>query len=247
MARENFPVCLPIILKHEGGWADHPKDPGGATMKGITLTTFRRYKPNAGKTALRNISDEDVARIYRDGYWDTVGAEALHHGVDLAVFDVSVNSGPGRAKKLLAANATKQGDALIKAICASRMAFLRGLKHWSTFGKGWSRRVADIEARGVAMYLSSVATRGGVKLALVDNSEKAAVKSKTEAKAVAGTTVAGAGGASGLTLEGFETWQIVAMIAVTVLGVIWLAHRSAHNKDRAAAYDQVARELKVAR
>lgn len=58
----NFRRALPLVLKHEGGWADHPKDPGGATMKGVTLATFRRYvKADATKTDLRNISEEQIA------------------------------------------------------------------------------------------------------------------------------------------------------------------------------------------
>ena len=39
----NFRRALSLVLKHEGGWADHPKDPGGATMKGVTLASFRKY------------------------------------------------------------------------------------------------------------------------------------------------------------------------------------------------------------
>ncbi len=88
------------MLKHEGGWADHPKDPGGATMKGVTLATYRRhFGKNKSKRALRNISDDDLGQIYRSGYWDKCRCDRLPSGVDYAVFDAAVNSGPGRSVK----------------------------------------------------------------------------------------------------------------------------------------------------
>lgn len=94
---DRFARALPLVLAHEGGWADHPRDPGGATMKGVTLATFRRYVPNATKDKLRNISDEMLARIYREGYWDIVKGDELPPGLDYALFDWAVNSGPRRA------------------------------------------------------------------------------------------------------------------------------------------------------
>ena len=75
--KANFPASLRETLHYEGGWSDHPKDPGGATMKGITLETFRRYRPMATKAELRAISDADVERIYRAGYADPVAFDAL--------------------------------------------------------------------------------------------------------------------------------------------------------------------------
>ena len=50
----NFQRALSRVLKHEGGYVDHPKDPGGATNKGVTLATFRSYvKPKGTKADLR--------------------------------------------------------------------------------------------------------------------------------------------------------------------------------------------------
>src|SRR5690606_33792979 len=100
----NFKRALSLVLKHEGGWADHPSDPGGATMKGVTIGTFRRYvKPNATKDDLRRITDEQVATVYRKHYWNAVRADDLPAGADYAVFDFAVNSGPSRAAKYLQA------------------------------------------------------------------------------------------------------------------------------------------------
>lgn len=167
----NFERALPLVLRHEGGFADHPKDPGGATMKGVTLKTFQRYKPGATVADLKAISPDMLARIYRDGYWNAVKADDLPAGVDYAVFDFAVNSGPGRAAKYLqgacgvaqdgqigpatlAAVAKQNPVALINSICDARLAFLRRLDTWSTFGKGWSSRVAGVRKEALRMAAS---------------------------------------------------------------------------------------------
>jgi lysozyme family protein len=233
-------------------------------MKGVTLATFRRYHPTATKEDLRNISDGDLNYIYKKGYWDTVRAEELQLGVDLAVLDLSINSGPGRAARTLqksvkakqdgkvgpvtlALAAGLRGDDLVKVICASRMAFLRGLSHWSTFKNGWSRRVADIEARGVAMWLKANASVGGVTMALTDESHKAEIKARKTEKAAAGTTVGSVGGGGALEVQGFDTGVIIAGLAVVALAVIWMYIRSRHDNNRAEAYSKVAYEVRAAR
>jgi lysozyme family protein len=155
----NFKRSLQLVLKREGSWSDHPKDPGGATMKGVTLANFRNFvKPGATKDDLRKITDEQVATVYRRFYWDKVAGAELPDGVDYAVFDFAVNSGPDRAVKYLQAivgvpQDGKIGPATIKATrsrmhagvinlyCDKRPAFLKGLKTWPTFGKGWAARV----------------------------------------------------------------------------------------------------------
>ncbi|SFQ80869.1 Lysozyme family protein [Nitratireductor indicus] len=165
----NFARALPLVLKHEGGWADNPKDPGGATMKGVTLATFRRYvKADATKADLRAISDEQVATVYYRHYWAAVNAQALPSGIDYAVFDFAVNSGPARAAKYLQSIAGVSVDGrvgpqtieavsamdaakVINKLCDARMSFLRKLKHWPTFGNGWTSRVDDVRRDALAM------------------------------------------------------------------------------------------------
>ncbi|QOF71488.1 glycoside hydrolase family 108 protein [Aminobacter sp. SR38] len=160
----NFARALSLVLKHEGGWSDHPADPGGATMKGVTLANFRRYvKPGATKDDLRGISDEQLATVYRRFYWDAVHGAELPDGIDYAVFDFAVNSGPGRAARYLQGvvgvvqdgrigpatiSATKamMRATVINDLCDKRMKFLRGLKTWPTFGKGWTSRVSGVRA-----------------------------------------------------------------------------------------------------
>jgi len=167
--KDNFEQCLAITLAHEGGWADHPKDPGGATMKGVTIGTYAQFKGRkVTKDELRNISDADLRTIYRRNYWDKVRGDDLPTGLDLVAFDGAVNSGPSRGARWLqhgvgalpdgkigpetvrAATVTNAAQAIGRA-CDARLSFLRSLKTWATFGKGWSSRVEDIRAKAIGM------------------------------------------------------------------------------------------------
>ena len=163
----NFARALQLVLKHEGGWSDHADDPGGPTMKGVTLANFRRYvKADATKDDLRRISDAQLAAVYRRFYWDAVHGAELPDGVDYAVFDFAVNSGPGRAAKYLqgvvgvaqdgrigpatiSATKARKPATVINDLCDKRMAFLRGLKTWPTFGRGWTARVSGVRAEAL--------------------------------------------------------------------------------------------------
>ena len=167
--KSNFDQCLPLVLKHEGGWADHPSDPGGATMKGITIGTYAQWKGRkVTKAELRAITDSEVAAIYRSNYWDKVRGDDLPAGVDYAAFDAAVNSGPGRSAKWLqqAVGAPVDGRVgpetvrmanlagpvlTIETMHNIRIRFLRGLKTWPTFGKGWQRRVDDVRIEALRM------------------------------------------------------------------------------------------------
>lgn len=161
--KENFDKSLALILKHEGLYIDHPQDPGGATMKGITLATFTDFKGRAmSKEELRAISDADVRAIYKSRYWDAVRADELKPGVDLLAFDMAVNKGVGRAAKLMqraagvaedgalgpksmaAINALDAADFIAK-VSEARRDFYKSLKTFATFGKGWLRRVDETE------------------------------------------------------------------------------------------------------
>ncbi len=167
--RENFEYSLKNVLVHEGGWADHPQDPGGATMKGVTLNTFRRYYGSSkSKDDLRSISNDQLEHIYRTGYWDRSKCDDLPSGVDYAVFDAAVNSGPGRAARWLQAAVGADQDGgigpatlgkvsamdpkeMIGEMLDRRLRFLQGLDTWPTFGKGWERRVEGVRQIAIKM------------------------------------------------------------------------------------------------
>ena len=174
---ERFDACLPHILLHEGNWSDDPVDPGGATMQGITIGVWTAWMglpvdtPEhvaSAKTALRAIAPEVRDDIYRRQYWDPLLAGQLPPGIDLAVFDFGVNSGIGRASKMLqrCIGCTADGHigavtlsavyaadpiAVIQSICAERRRFLKAIPHFWRFGKGWLARVDSIEAAAIKM------------------------------------------------------------------------------------------------
>ncbi len=171
--KSNYDRALPLFLKHEGGFVNHPKDPGGATNKGVTIGTLKRLgidvdgDGDSDITDLRNLRHEDVARVYKLFYWDAVKGDLLPPGLDYAVADFGINSGPARAAKhlqkvvgvaqdgdigpkTLAAVAARDPQDIINALCDSRLRFLKALKTWGTFGKGWGRRVAEVRAVALA-------------------------------------------------------------------------------------------------
>jgi lysozyme family protein len=173
--KQNFASSLAHVLKHEGGWADHPRDPGGATMKGVTLATYSDWLGRqATKDELRAISDEHLRTIYKARFWDAVRGDELPSGVDYVVFDMAVNSGPGRAARMLqaAVGATPDGAigpktlaavqaqdpaALIAAFQRNRQHFLEALPTFDAFGKGWTRRVTEAGEIGLKLAEEHVA------------------------------------------------------------------------------------------
>ena len=164
--KENYPQALKQVLKYEGGYVDHPKDPGGPTNKGVTQAVYDNWRKsqNLSIQSVRAITDSEVAAIYKNLSWDRVSGDLLPSGVDVAVFDFAVNSGVSRAAKTLQAvvGVTQDGvigPATIQAaktyvamsITNRRLAFMQSLSIWSTFGKGWSARIADVKAQIIAL------------------------------------------------------------------------------------------------
>ena len=170
--RENIQSSLKHVLVHEGGYVDHPQDPGGATNKGVTLAVFQHFFGSSmGKDDLRAITDEQLEIIYKTGYWDKCRCDDLPNGVDYVVFDQAVNSGPGRSAKWLqqVIGATVDGgigpktiaaalqsvpEQVINEMCDERLAFLRRIKNgalWETFGRGWQHRVEDVRTHGIRL------------------------------------------------------------------------------------------------
>lgn len=136
--------CLAYVRRWEGGWADHPADPGGATNKGITIGTYTRWRqahgqPDPTKDDLRAISDAEVNQIYFEWYWLASGADKLPWPLCLAHFDTAVNAGPGRAAEML----TKSGGNFL-AYMGHLMIWYTQIPGFETFGRAWIRRRAEI-------------------------------------------------------------------------------------------------------
>ncbi|SRR6266404_4326450 len=152
--RSNFDDCLNRLLKDEGGYSNHPADPGGPTNFGITLTDYRKYiNPRGTALDVKNMRVEDAKQIYKSKYWDALDCDNLSSGVDYSCFDYGVNSGLGRPRKALQRFKSLSGTSLIDAINDERMAFLRSLHTFPVFGKGWTRRVAGV--REYSKFLAS--------------------------------------------------------------------------------------------
>lgn len=170
MSAQNFERALGLVLVHEGGWSDDPADPGGATNLGVTIGTLSLWlgRP-ATRAEVRALTPASVAPIYRRKFWDAIQGDALPVGLDYALFDFAVNSGPKRAviglqralrladdgrlgPVTLAALTGQDVPELVNALCDGRLSFLRALSTWPRFGRGWGRRIEEVRAAALALH-----------------------------------------------------------------------------------------------
>ncbi len=153
----NFDAAFERLLGHEGGYVNHPEDPGGATNWGITERVARA---NGYRGEMRDLPVETAKQIYLRLYWTPCRCEELPAALRFDVFDAAVNSGTVQAIKWLqrAIGATADGapgpqtlrltaeqhpDAVRRRFNGARLRMLADNRGWATFGRGWARRVAD--------------------------------------------------------------------------------------------------------
>lgn len=239
--RENFDESLRRVFAHEGGYTDHPSDPGGPTNWGITIHDARMYwKRDACADDVRGMPKDVAKRIYRTKYWDAMRCDELPAGVDYAVFDFGVNSGVTRSLKFLEGIAGvpqdgKPDDTLIRTVahlpprpvitelCNKRLVFLKGLKTWPTFGRGWGRRVDEVKSCAIKMadYVPVPAPRSNNeptgKTEKPDTAQKPIIKSKTFWAQVGAflTTIAGA----------LTDWKVATVLVVGAIVVFVILDR----------------------
>ena len=155
---QNFDKCMEMLLHHEGGFVNHPSDPGGMTNLGVTKKTWDDfYGDDIDEEPIKNITVDDIKPIYKTNYWDRCRCGDLPSGVDWAVFDWAVNSWPGRAAKALQravgayedgavgpqtlmAVSASQPHEITNRIAVHRDSYYRSPGHFDKFGKGWIRR-----------------------------------------------------------------------------------------------------------
>lgn len=223
MATENFERALAAVLKHEGGYVNHPRDPGGATNFGVIQRTYDAYRRRKGWSprSVKSITQDEVRGIYREQYWNAIRGDQLPAGIDFVVFDGAVNSGPSQAVKwlqraiagyagridgmvgaqtLAALDAAANHDQVIALAIGRRLAFLQALGHWPTFQKGWSSRVAQVKAVGQAWAMGDVGPEvefvpGGNAKATIDQATTAPTKAPADVATGGGIATGGAGGA----------------------------------------------------
>lgn len=250
----NYERALPRVLVYEGGFTDDRRDPGNwtggkvgvgelkGTKKGIAAASFPHLD-------IKNLTDAQIAEIYRAKYWLKVRGDDLPSGVDFTAFDAGVNSGPSRSVKWLQSVVKVEADGVlgpktlsavqnstpatvIKAHCAKRLGFVKSLAIWNTFGKGWSRRIADVEATALSWVLTKAQMEAEAKKA-----QDQATKQGGGAVVVTGT------GASdqAFNLSGFP-WWVVALVVGVLVAVLLI--RTAINSQRAKALANAAEGAK---
>jgi len=167
--KENWDACFAMVIKHEGGFVDHPRDPGGMTNLGVTRSAWQGYlNRDVTEAEMRALTPEVVKPFYKSLYWDRIKADSLPSGVDYAAYDLAVNSGPHRAAQYLQQIAGVTVDGMIgpksleaikacdaketaDAICDMRLDFLKKLSTFGTFGRGWTDRVGKVKAKAISM------------------------------------------------------------------------------------------------
>lgn len=167
--QENWNDSFAAVLKHEGGFVNHPKDPGGMTNLGVTKAAWEAWLVRTiTESDMRALTPEKVKPFYKAMYWDKIKGDQLPSGADYAAYDLAVNSGVGRAAKYLQEIAGVTADGVIgpksleaikacdpqelaDALCDKRLDFLKRLPTFETFGKGWSRRVAEVKEKAMSM------------------------------------------------------------------------------------------------
>ena len=249
MAAANYDASLARVLKHEGGYTNHPSDPGGPTNFGITIHDYRRYiKANGTAADVRSMTLADAAKIYRARYWHALRCDELPAGLDYAVFDYGVNSGIGRAAKVMQrllgiGSGTAMTDATVAAVrkaspsvligrlCDERLAFLKALRTWPVFGAGWGRRVAEVRRDAFAMAKGAVV----VPTAPAAANGKARVPAPKVARtATVASVVVASGGAAQAAAASGASWSLIAAILAAgaacaaagwIAWVLWHKHR----------------------
>jgi lysozyme family protein len=171
--QSNFELSLKKVIEHEGGYVNHPSDPGGMTNLGVTKRVWEEWVGHpVDEKEMRSLTVEQVSPLYKRKYWDAIHGDQLPTGLDYCLFDTAINSGVGRASKfiqemvgvaadgaignktLLAIGQFKDVKMLIDEYCDKRLDFLQKLKTWPVFGKGWGRRVADVKESATRMAAS---------------------------------------------------------------------------------------------
>lgn len=187
--QSNFPAALRHVLNYEGGYVNHPADPGGATNLGITKPTLERYRGASVSIAdVKSLRHSEAAAIYRRLYWDAAKCDSLPPGLDLALFDSAVNQGVARACRLLnqalglgsmphisgatlEALARKNPEVVLKEFMARRMRAYGALSRlFRTFGLGWSRRLMATHTLALTLInpRASAPTKGSAMTSFLD-------------------------------------------------------------------------------
>lgn len=256
--KSSYPQSIAFVLRQEGGYTNHPSDPGGPTNWGITIFDARKYwKADATAADVKAMPLQVAKDIYASKYWAVVKGDDIVAGLDLCTFDSAVNSGTGRAWKWLgsaignssssyatlaaASRDVKDVPAAIKKFCATRLSFLHSLRTWGVFGKGWGRRVAELQALALRIYLEAAGKpKEEIKKAL--GKEAAQTKTKNSGDVAKATTATGAAGTETFV---FWEWDILhfAILAAAVGAIAFFVFKIIQNNHQIVAYNTEIKAL----
>jgi hypothetical protein len=264
--KEQFAPSLVRELVYEGGRVDDSLDPGGRTNQGVTQRVYSAWRVRQGLPPrdvwLMVPAERDA--IYRTQYWTPIKGDELPAGVDFALFDGAVNSGPVQAVKwlqralgglrvdgqmgqatLAAVLACPDHDRLIGAMLDRRLAFLQALRGWGRYGGGWRSRVTQVRRHAQALASGSVGpdavySPGGERKGLLEDARRAPARGFASA--------ATGGGVVAVTLS--QTTAALTPLAdhVAAIGatVAWLTAAGGMIAVGAMLYDQWARRRAAA-
>jgi lysozyme family protein len=238
MSADCYDEAISRVLKSEGGYVNHPSDPGGPTNFGVTIADYRRYvKANATAADIRAMKVDEAKAIYRSKYWGAMRGDDLPAGVDYCIFDYAVNSGSGRVPKVLqralgisvtgrmddatiAAARGREARALIQSICDERLSFLQGLKTWPVFGKGWGKRVGEVRLAALALA-DKTAGRAPIRDAPATTAQGKGIVpvNDTARRGTVGGAIATGGVTAQQSAVNGADWLVIAVILAVALAI----------------------------
>jgi lysozyme family protein len=270
IAAQRFERVMAEVFRHEGGYVDHPRDPGGATNMGITHRTLADWRGRpVTKDDVRNLTRTEAMAIYRARYWAPVRGDELPAGLDFVAMDAGVNAGPRRGIEWLQRGIVAAGQPIrvdgaigpetisaaqtvraagrvveaVRAACAARLAFKRRLATWDVFGRGWSRRVAEVEAKAVRWAVED--TGQPARPTLIAQETRAhwdeVAAQRNAGAAVVATPAAGVGVDQAV---GAVSWGWIPVIVIGSVVVLVFARQVVEARERKQAYRNEALEAK---
>ena len=259
MTKNNFDRIIKHVFDSEGGFVNHPKDPGAATNMGITHATLAEERGHQVSVQdVKELTQEEALNIYRKRYWDKVKGNFLADGFDMLAMDGAVNSGIGRGVKWLQKGLGVTADGIVGTVTISttkvaglaaiektaeaRLSFLQGLRNWQVFGKGWGRRVARVEAEATLMWHeanSSFKKEEVINIALAKTESRKIINKKKGVNQTAGTGAVTAGGSLTDMPPTFLTAFLFIMFVILVLVFLQVRGKANYLHELKRAYDSL--------